>query len=99
MTEYEEREAAAFASVSWPEYLALDRLDRAGIVAHFRVHSMVESHRNGTAVGAEVSGAPSRTAPGAGAVEQYRALSTILSAGGGRTASGAPTWRSPRKRA
>jgi hypothetical protein len=42
--EYEEREAAAFTSVPWMQWLDVDTRERAAMVAHFRMHNQVSLH-------------------------------------------------------
>lgn len=44
VAEFEEREAATFAGISWPDWLQMDMRDRAATVAHYRIHSLVELH-------------------------------------------------------
>lgn len=41
---YEEREAAIFAGLSWLEYQNQEWYERADMVAHYRLHSLVERH-------------------------------------------------------
>lgn len=44
--EYEEREAAVFAHYNWSDWCSLDWTERANAVAHYRLHSLIESHVN-----------------------------------------------------
>ncbi len=47
--EMEEREAAVFSRLSWPSYRALSWLERAQTIAHYRLHHVVDLHRNDAA--------------------------------------------------
>jgi hypothetical protein len=42
--EYEQREAAVYAHVSWFEYEKATNVEKAAIVAHYRMHSLIEAH-------------------------------------------------------
>lgn len=42
--EFECREAAVYGHYNWTEWAELDHLDRAGAVAQYRLHHMIESH-------------------------------------------------------
>lgn len=44
--EYDEREAARFALLTWEQYQALPRPDRAKTVAHYYVNNLIEAHTN-----------------------------------------------------
>lgn len=44
--EYEVREAARFAQYNWTEWCALERFDRARVVAYYRLHNQIEEHVN-----------------------------------------------------
>ncbi len=44
--EFEEREAAVFCHLNWTEWRLLDWLERAKNVAHFRLHHLVNLHKN-----------------------------------------------------
>lgn len=43
-SEYDQREAARFSLISWPEYLALSRPEQTGLIAYHRAHRLVEAH-------------------------------------------------------
>lgn len=51
MPELEEREAAIFSGYTWKQWLEFDLLDpegrwnRAAGVAHYRVHQLIEAHK------------------------------------------------------
>ena len=40
----EEREAARFAAIPWTEWERMERSERARVVAHHRLHNMIEMH-------------------------------------------------------
>lgn len=42
--EIESREACLFNGYKWREWLALERLDRAAGIAHYRTHRLIEMH-------------------------------------------------------
>ena len=44
ISEYEEREAAIFSGLPWMEWLNEDARERAGTVAHMRLHYQISSH-------------------------------------------------------
>ena len=44
--EMEEREASVFAQYSWDDWKALTWQDRAMSIAHFRLHHLIDLHRN-----------------------------------------------------
>lgn len=43
VAEFECREAAVFAHLSWPEFEALHWSEKARVVAHYRVHNQIEA--------------------------------------------------------
>lgn len=53
VSEYEEREAAVFASIPWIEWLTIDTRERAACVAHYRLHSQVRMHSDDAVARAE----------------------------------------------
>lgn len=42
----EERDAAVFSQYNWGGWLALNWQERANAIAHFRLHHVVNLHRN-----------------------------------------------------
>ncbi len=44
--EMEEREASVFAQYTWDRWLALSWQERANAIAHFRLHHLIDLHRN-----------------------------------------------------
>ncbi len=44
--EMEEREASVFAQYTWEGWLGLPWQERARSIAHFRLHALIELHRN-----------------------------------------------------
>ncbi len=42
----EERDAAVFSQYNWPSWQALTWQERAEAIAHFRLHHIVDLHRN-----------------------------------------------------
>lgn len=42
--ELEERESALFCGYKWKEWLALERIERAANIAHYRMHRLIEMH-------------------------------------------------------
>ena len=44
--EFEEREAAVFCHFNWSEWRLLHWWERARNVAHFRLHNLVNLHKN-----------------------------------------------------
>lgn len=42
--EYEEREAAIFAHYNWTQWVELTWQERAQIVAHYRLHLLIQGH-------------------------------------------------------
>ena len=42
--EYEEREASVFSHYNWMQWQELPWNERAEAVAHYRMHSLIESH-------------------------------------------------------
>ncbi len=44
--DFEQREAAVFCRYNWGEWQRLDWQGRASSIAHFRLHNLVELHKN-----------------------------------------------------
>lgn len=44
VSEYEEREAAIFGGYTWDRWMAQDSRDRAAVVAHLRMSTMIRQH-------------------------------------------------------
>lgn len=44
--EMEEREASVFAQYTWQDWLALTWQERANAIAHYRLHHLIDLHRN-----------------------------------------------------
>lgn len=42
--DYECREAAIFAGYTQPQWVNLEWYERAAVIAHYRVHNLVEAH-------------------------------------------------------
>jgi len=42
--EYDQREAARYALLTWDQFWAKPRREQATIVAHYYLHSLVEAH-------------------------------------------------------
>lgn len=47
--EYDCREAAVYVGIPWPQWVELDMRERASVVAHHRVHMLLEAHVNDAA--------------------------------------------------
>ncbi len=44
--EMEEREASVFAQYTWQDWLTLTWRERADAIAHYRLHHLIDLHRN-----------------------------------------------------
>lgn len=42
-SEYEEHEAARWAHIPWPMWLAMEGVEQSGVVAHFRTHHKLQA--------------------------------------------------------
>lgn len=49
VSQYEEREAAIFQGCPWHVWTTLPTFERAGGVAHFRLHHLINLHQNDAA--------------------------------------------------
>lgn len=50
VSEYDAREAAIFALIPWPQFQEMHWSERARVVAHYRMHNLIELHQRAAAM-------------------------------------------------
>jgi len=46
VSELEERDAAKFSLIPWPDFKVMNRLEKADVIAYFRIRMEIDAHTN-----------------------------------------------------